>query len=227
MDIPNQTSDRMSDFYLALAIALVAVIITFLLSRRLKKPVNVILLTGIPDSGKTTLFTKIIFNESKKSVTSLKENEAVIEEMNIKLIDLPGADRLRGRFWEQFRSRARHIIFVVDSTTLETKMRDVSEHLYLVLSDASVHNNKVRVTIACNKQDVEEALKSEKIGPMLEKELVAIRNTKSGQLAKTSNEEREDYLSRMKTRDITFENLGVNLIETSAYEVEQLIKTIF
>lgn len=217
----------MTEFYFAIGLALVILLITFLLSRRFKKVVNVVVLTGVSDSGKTALFSKIVFNKPRKSVTSLKENEATLEELNIKLVDLPGSDRLRNLYYESYRDQAKHVVFVLDSTTLKAKLREVSEHLYMILSDTKVYKNKVRLTIACNKQDVEDALDPGSIRSILEKELCAIRNTKAGQLAKTSNEESEDYLDRFKTRDITFENLGVKLVETSINSVDQLIKNIF
>lgn len=214
------------DIYVALAV----VIITFLISvvifiiKKFRKPINVVLLTGLSDSGKTAIFSKIIFNKFKKSVTSLKENEATIKELNLKLIDLPGADRLRESYWEQYRSEAQHVFYIIDSTTVDAKIRDLGEYLYTLLSDGVVHKGKTRLTIACNKQDLDGALSKENLKHILEKELNAIRATKKGRLGKTSNEEKEDYLA---ARQEEFLTLGVNLIETSIHNLAPLIKTIF
>lgn len=226
---PEPAGYKFSDlqFYLALIVALVVVVLTYLLTRRIKRPINVVLLTGLSDSGKTAIFTKIIFNKPKKSVTSLKENEATIDELNLKLIDLPGADRLRSRCWEQYRAKARHVVFVIDSTTIDNEMRDLSEYLYTLLADGVIYKNKIQFTIACNKQDLDGASKKDVVRTMLERELNAIRSTKKGQLGKTSNEEEEDYLASRQDKDISFDSLNVNLIETSVYNPEQLIKTIF
>lgn len=218
---------KSTDLYLALAVAIIVIIITFLLSRRSRRPVNIVLLTGLSDSGKTTIFSKIIFNESKKTVTSLKENESTIEELNLKLIDLPGAERLRGRYWESHRSKARHVVYVVDSTTVDTKIRDLSEYLYTLLSDGVIYKNKIKFTIACNKQDLDDRKTKELIKPMLEKEMNAIRKTKKGQLGKTSNEEEEDYLAARQEENLSLDFLNVNFIETSVHNLDQLIKTIF
>lgn len=217
---------KMTDFYLALALTLIVVIITYFLSRRLKKSSNVVILTGLSESGKTAIFSKLVFNKPKKSVLSLKENEATLKEFNLRLVDLPGTERLRDSFWEQYRTKANHVIFVLDSSTVESKIRDLSEYLYTLLADGVVHRNKIKFTIACNKQDLEGATKKDSVKDLLEKELNAIRGTKTGQLAKTSNEQEEDYLAKLEPGEISFELLKVNLIETSIHNPEQLIKTI-
>lgn len=222
---PN--SYKSIDLYLALAVAIIVIIVTFLLSRKLKRPVNVVLLTGLSDSGKTAIFSKIIYNKFKKTVTSLKENESTINELNLELIDLPGAERLRGRYWESHRNKARHVVYIVDSTTVETKIRDLSEYLYTLLSDGIIYKNNIQFTIACNKQDLDDRKTKELIKPMLEKELNAIRKTKKGQLGKTSNEEEEDYLAARQEENLLLDSLNVNFIETSIHNLDQLIKTIF
>lgn len=216
----------MDQFYLTIVIAIILVVITFLVSRRLKRPANVVLLVGLSDSGKTAIFSKVIFNKPKKSVTSLKENEAAIDDLNLKFIDLPGAERLRSRYWEQYREKARHIVFVVDSTTVESKLRDLSEYLYLLLADPIIHKNKILFTIACNKQDLDDAQGKDSIKETLEKELNAIRNTKKGQLGKTSEEEEEDYLASLANKELSLDTLKVNLIETSLGNLDQLIRFI-
>lgn len=219
---PNSSQSDIG-LYVAIAIAIVVIIITFLFSRRFRKSINVVLLIGLSDAGKTAIFTKIMFNKPKKSVTSLKENEGTNHDLNLKLIDLPGADRLRNRYWEQFRNKANHIVFVLDSTAVDSKLRDLSEYLYAILSDSVVHKNKMMFTITCHKQDLDEAKSIRDIKSVLEKELNAIRDTKKGQLGKTSEEEEEDYLVH---KDISFDALRVKFIETSSSNIDQLIKLI-
>lgn len=214
----------MDQFYLTIIIAIVIVILTFLVSRKFKRPASVVLLAGLSDSGKTAIFSKVIFNKPKRSVTSLKENEASIDALGLKLIDLPGAERLRCRYWEQYRKQTSHIIFVVDSTTVDSKIRDLSEYLYLLLADPTVHNKKVRFTVACNKQDLDGAKKKDAIKSSLENELNAIRATKKGQLGKTSEEEGEEDL--LINEIISLDKLRVNFIETSSNNIDQLIKIL-
>ena len=228
MATPRELSPKKdnSQLYIAIAVAIIVIVITLLLSRRFKKSTRVVLLTGLSDSGKTAIFSKVIFNKAKKSVTSLKENEATSNDLNLKFIDLPGADRLRSRYWEQYRSKARHVIFVVDSSTVNGMLRDLSEYLYVLLSDGIVYKNQIRFTIACNKQDLENAKRKDQVKFILEKELNAIRDTRKGQLGKTSEEEDEDYLASQAGEEISLDALKVNFIETSMNNVDQLIKTI-
>uniref|UniRef100_A0A6G1S9I6 ADP-ribosylation factor-related protein 1 n=1 Tax=Aceria tosichella TaxID=561515 RepID=A0A6G1S9I6_9ACAR len=207
-------------------IALLVIVISFLLTRRFRKTTKVVILVGLSESGKTALFTKLIFNKPKKSVTSLKEEEATLADLNLKLVDLPGAERLRPRLWEQYREKARNVIFVVDSTTVTSRLRDLSEYLYSLLSDPIIHKNKIGFTLACNKQDLPEAMRRDEMKTVLEKELTAIKETKKGQLGRTSEEETEDRLSSLFTDNISFDKLQVQLIETSVNNVDQLVRSI-
>lgn len=220
-------SYRMTELYITILLAIIVVIITFLLSRKFRKTTNVVLLTGLSDSGKTAIFSKIVFNKPKKSVTSLKESEATINELGVKLVDLPGADRLRTLSWEKYRTQARHVVLVIDSTTVESSIRNLSEFLYSLLSDGILYTSKIRFTIACNKQDQDSALKKDDIKDLLEKELSAIKETKKGQLGKTSDEEIEDYIARIEGKSVSLDSLKVELIETSMYNPEELVKIIF
>lgn len=217
----------MDEIYLTILFALLVVIVTFLLSRKLRRPTNVVLLAGLSGSGKTALFTRIIFNKPKKCVTSLKENEAYIKEFNLRLIDIPGNERLRGRYWDQYRSEARHVVFVLDSGSFEEKLRDLSEYLYELLSDSIIYKSKIKFTIACHKQDIGGSLRKYPIEASLDKELTAIRATKSCQIGKASDEEEEDYLLRLSSENISLKNLNVNIIETSTYNPDSLTRMIF
>jgi len=216
----------MTELYYAAIFTLLLLIITYFLTKRFRKQPNVVLLTGLSDSGKTAIFSKIVFNKYKHSVTSLKENEVTLDEFNLKLIDLPGADRLRNRYWNQYKARARQVIFMLDSTTVESKIRDLGEYLYTLLSDGVFNKTGVKLTIACNKQDLEGAMKKEMVSVLLEKELNAIKETKSGQLKKTSDEEEEDLLARRFTGPISLDSLKVGLVEISVDRPEQIVRLI-
>lgn len=211
-------------YYITIALAILLVLVTFLVFRRFRRAADVVLLVGLSDSGKTAIFSKLIFNKAKKSVTSLKENEASIDDFNLRIIDLPGAERLRSRYWEQYRDKARHVVFVLDSSTIDSKLRDLSEYLYSLLANSIVHQNKIIFTVACNKQDLDGVKRKDEIKAVLEKELEAIRNTKRGQLGKTSEEEEEDFLASLAGRELSLDELRVYFIETSLNNMDQLIK---
>lgn len=44
------------------------------------------------------------------------------------MIDLPGQERLRNKFFDQYKSSAKAIIYVVDSVTIQKEIRDVAEY---------------------------------------------------------------------------------------------------
>lgn len=198
------------------AVAIIVIVISFLITRRLRKTLRTVLLIGLSDAGKTAIFSRIVFNKPKKTVTSLKENEATVNDLNLKLIDLPGAERLRMRFWEQYRTKADHVMYVVDSANLKAKIGDLSEHLYQILADDKF---KANITIVCHKQDMEEAKSKSEVKSTLEKELNVIEKTKKGQLGKTSNEE-ENQQFQFKG------SLDMNFIETSINNIDQFVKII-
>lgn len=219
---------NMSEYYLTLLATFLVIVIVYLFTRRRGKSTNVVLLTGLSGAGKTAIFSKIIFNKQKKSFSSLRENEADNKDLNLKLIDLPGADRLRDLFWEQFRSKAKHVIIVLDSTDIDSKIRDLSDHLYKILSDSIVHKNNIKCTIACNKQDLPGAKSKDEIKSCLENEINALRVTKKGQLGKTSNEEDDDLIAKRFSpdEDLTLDLLQVDLIHTSMHKLDNLMKLL-
>ena len=208
-------------------VALLVIIISLFLTKKLfKRTPNVVLLVGLSDAGKTAIFNKLVFNKPKKSVTSLKENEASLDDLNLKLVDLPGAERLRPRLWEQYREKARNVIFVVDSTTVSSKLRDLSEYLYSLVSDPIISKNKIGFTIACHKQDIPDAVGPLSIKMILEKELTAIKETKKGQLRRTSDEETEDRLESLFENNISLDTLQVQIIRTSVNSIDELVRSV-
>lgn len=48
-------------------------------------------------------------------------------QASVRVVDIPGHERLRGRFFDDYKDSARGIVFVVDSTTLHKDIRDVAE----------------------------------------------------------------------------------------------------
>lgn len=92
-------------------------------------------------------------------------------QKSLQIIDIPGHERLRDKFFDTFKSAARGIVFVIDSSTLQKCVRDVAEYLYTVLSDNVVSSVKPKILILCNKQDHLSAKGCEVIKSVLEKEL--------------------------------------------------------
>lgn len=88
-----------------------------------------VLLTGLCDSGKTLLFSQLVLGEEKESFTSIKENLGVLQTTSgeLRLVDIPGHERLRGKFFDQYKNLTKAVIFVVDSVTVQKEIRDVAE----------------------------------------------------------------------------------------------------
>lgn len=145
------------------------------------------MITGICDSGKTLLFSRLAFDKYVETYTSIKENLAHYPpgKMNLQLIDVPGHERVRNKFLEEYKTVAKALIFVIDSKTLQKELRDVAEYLYNLLTDKVIINNCRRILIFCNKQDVDMAKSAKVIRNLLEKELNTLRETKASQLSST------------------------------------------
>lgn len=174
----------------AIALAVALVIFTFVLLRICSgkgRKGDSILLIGLSESGKTALATLLSgdFQTAPLTVTSMKAYEIVAKiskSRTCTVIDLPGFDRLRPRFWEEYKARARALIFVIDSLAFLSNARDVADFLYDILSDKFVSSSKIPILIACNKQDAARAKSCNVITRQLEREMNAIRETRASSL---------------------------------------------
>lgn len=88
-----------------------------------------ILLTGLCESGKTVLFGQILHSKVAETFTSIAENIGDYKSDNAvaRLVDIPGHERLRLRFFDQYKSTSKGIVYVVDSVTVQKDIRDVAE----------------------------------------------------------------------------------------------------
>lgn len=95
-----------------------------------------LLLTGLCESGKTVIFSQLLHNEFRDTFTSIAENidEYTFEDNGaiLRVIDIPGHERLRGRFYDQYKKTAKGIVFVIDSVSVQKDVRDVAEYDYLI-----------------------------------------------------------------------------------------------
>eukprot|EP00080_Pristionchus_pacificus_P017192 PDM77212.1 ADP ribosylation factor [Pristionchus pacificus] len=148
--------------YLAVLVALLIVLVSsiFLFKKFFGAKADTVLLIGLSDSGKTQMFSKLINNKSTViTYTSLSENvyEGLLTPSNeeLRLIDFPGAERMRKLLSEKWLSKERgslkQIVAVIDSSSINKRARDVAELLYDTLLES---NKKVPMLVACNKQDV-------------------------------------------------------------------------
>lgn len=90
-----------------------------------------VLLTGLCDSGKTILFSQLLYGELRETFTSIAENiDDYTNDENgktVRIVDIPGNERLRGRFFDQYKNTAKAIVYVIDSVAVQKDVRDVAE----------------------------------------------------------------------------------------------------
>lgn len=120
--------------------------------------------------------------------TSIKENKNLYKVKGRKsgktldLIDLPGHERVRSRFVEQYKSQTRGILFVVDSVNFPREARDVAEIMYDILGDKYLSKSTSSILVVCNKQDLTMAKSQSVIKSQLEKEINTLRVTRAAAL---------------------------------------------
>ncbi|RCN35984.1 GTP-binding domain protein [Ancylostoma caninum] len=176
---------------IAVVCAVIAVLATiaFFLFRALRDKANTFLIVGLSDSGKTHIFGKIANrNLEPVTYTSFQENvlDVEIKGKHMKVVDFPGAERLRKQLVEKWlkkeRASLRGIAFVVDSSSFSKRARDVAEFFYDVALESG---KKIPILIACNKQDHGLAKSSQVIRTSLEKEIGMINKTRAAALTTT------------------------------------------
>lgn len=94
-----------------------------------------------------------------------------LQSTSLRIIDIPGHERLREKFLDQYKPLARGIVFVVDSVTIQKDVRDAAEFLYNILLDNTLLSAGSSFLILCNKQDLSFAKGANAVKSILEKEL--------------------------------------------------------
>lgn len=192
----NDSSQSLHLALLAAALAFI-ILVLFALWRKRKSAGHIILLTGLSDSGKTLIYARLLCSKFVKTYTSVKENAGSITVNNssLRIVDIPGDERLRGKYFDKYKSSVKGLVYVIDSVTIQKEIRDVAEYLYNLLSDSDIQKN-VPVLILCNKQDQTMAKGCAVIRTLLEKELNLLRMTKTSQLEATDASSTNVFLGK-------------------------------
>lgn len=162
--------------------------VLYLLFGRSRSRGRGILFVGLTDAGKTLLFSRLSSGKHVMTHTSIKENKNLYKVKGRKsgktldLIDLPGHERVRSRFVEQYKSQTRGILFVVDSVNFPREARDVAEIMYDILGDKYLSKSTSSILVVCNKQDLTMAKSQSVIKSQLEKEINTLRVTRAAAL---------------------------------------------
>ncbi|CAH1397278.1 unnamed protein product [Nezara viridula] len=209
----------------AVVVIFLTLVILILRSKRIGR--KAVLLTGVCDSGKTLLFARLAHNKFIHTYTSVKENLAYYrnEKGTLQLIDVPGNERVRNRYLDEYKSSARALVFVVDSCSIQKEIKDVAEYLYNLLTDKTVINNCRNILILCNKQDVPMAKDAGVIKSLLEKEINTVRETKASQLLSTDENSMDNRIKLGSPgQDFTFDQVlpKVQFAESFAVDKEDV-----
>jgi len=136
----------------------------------------------------------------------------------LEVIDIPGHERLRSKYFDEVKPSLRAIVYLVDSATLQKQLRDVAEYLFAALSDPAVADKALPVLVACNKQDLPLAKGSSVIRRELEKELNLLRRTQARSLDDTEHQEKSMVFLGNMDKEFSFDDLQneVTFSETSS-----------
>ncbi|XP_011300886.1 signal recognition particle receptor subunit beta [Fopius arisanus] len=198
---------------------IILTIVLFIVWQRKKSVGRSVLITGLCDAGKTLLYARLVHLRFIETYTSAKENigDIEIKENALRIVDIPGHERLRYKFFDKYKSSVRGLIYVIDSVTFQKDIRDVAEFFYTLLCDSAVRKS-LPILVLCNKQDQTLAKSSTVIRNLLEKELNLVRLTKSSQLEATDASSNNTFLGK-EGKDFQFDDLNLNLefAECSAF----------
>ncbi|XP_045163614.1 signal recognition particle receptor subunit beta-like [Mercenaria mercenaria] len=204
---------------LGILIAVILVVLTFLIFGVFRQRGNKrrgVLILGSCDAGKTLLFTRLVYGKYKATFTSITANSGTYTlpdtGKTLRILDLPGHERVRLQMLETHKDVTRAIMFVVDSSSVQKDIKDIAEYLYTVLSDNKISSICPPVLIVCNKQDLTFSKGAKVIQGQLEKEMNTLRITKSAALQDTSAGNNNTYLGK-RDRDFTFTDLKPMRVE--------------
>ncbi|XP_033220433.1 signal recognition particle receptor subunit beta [Belonocnema kinseyi] len=209
--------------FIGIIVAVLCIILTlvlFAIWRRRKSVGRSVLITGLTDAGKTLLYSRLLHSKFVHTHTSIKENigDIIINNNSLRIVDIPGHERLRYKFFDKYKQTARAVIYVIDAVTFQKDLRDVAEFLYTLLSSIT-HQRNIPILILCNKQDQTMAKGSAVIKTLLEKEMNLLRLTKSSQLEFTDASSSNIFLGK-EGKDFEFTHLNnsnVQFAECSAF----------
>lgn len=223
---------------LAMFVVFLSVVLFWLLTRSPSNR-NLVLILGVSNSGKTTLFTQLVFNKVMSTQTSMTQNSGtavfaktdVCKEKKVEFVDIPGNDKVRKKFFDMHKKNAAALVFVVDSSTLQRDLKDFALYMYEVFTDEQLAKLKMNVLIACNKQDIELAKGESVVRSSLEKEIELLRKLSSSALKSTSESKSATKLAMKSGADSTFsfddlKYLSVDFEESSFLDATSINKSV-
>jgi len=86
-----------------------------------------------------------------------------------------------------YKRTAKALIFVIESSSFQKELKDVSKFLFELLTDDVLSKSKLKMLIACNKQDLKSSKTSAVVRSTLEKEIELLRVISSSTLKSTGD----------------------------------------
>lgn len=201
------------------AFAVVALTILILAVRGGSNKRRGVLLVGLCDAGKSLIYSRLVFKKFALTHTSIKENDGTYElegkkaGKTLRIIDLPGHERIRVSKFDQYKKAARALVFVVDSLTFQKEIKDVADYLYSILTDPVISSYVPPVLIACNKHDQTMAKGAKVVQAQLEKEMNTVRLTKSAALSGTTDSGNNNVYLGKRNKPFSFADVKPFRIE--------------
>ncbi|KAI9142239.1 signal recognition particle receptor beta subunit-domain-containing protein [Paraphysoderma sedebokerense] len=230
--IPNSIIQSHPSLTVLILIVTTLIILLYLyIAARPSRP-PVILLTGLSDSGKTTLFHSLRYinkgvNVPKiATVTSMKENDSIIRlgrqkestglpsseqksSKEIRLVDLPGHPQLRFKL-SSYLTQARAVIFLIDSSSFLQSSHAVSDLLCSILRHPQVGNlkSKVKILVVCTKVDMPFSMEISKLKNLLEMEVTKVERTRELGIKDLDEGKNGDHVSLLQDgKDFRFDDM--------------------
>ncbi|XP_033764364.1 signal recognition particle receptor subunit beta-like [Pecten maximus] len=184
-----------------------------------------VLLLGNCDAGKTLLFSRLVkaITDDVMTVTSMNTNignyKVKSKNKSLRVVDIPGHERVRMQHLEQHKNMARGVVFVVDSGTLMKEVKEVAEYLYTALSDSVISNNAPPILVACTKSDLTVKKGKDVIKKNLAAEMNIMRVTRSAALQQLEGTGNNNTFLGKRNKDFAFEDLKplkVDFVECSS-----------
>ncbi|UJR31204.1 hypothetical protein I4U23_018708 [Adineta vaga] len=188
-----------------------------------------LLLCGISKAGKTLLFNRLTSNLEKRPFYSMSVNygtmtldylssDRPIEKVHV--IEIPSNTRQNQYNFLAYKTSAKAIIFVIDSTTIEKNRKLVSDYLYHILHDKYFRDQHLPLLIFCNKQDLIETNQNiQSIRHLLEQELTLRR-----QIYQNKNEHIIDDIGRIGKDTFEFndiKDLRIEFVQGSTLDTKK------
>jgi len=213
------------------AVVILLLTVLFYLWRKVSQNGDTILLAGMTNSGKTSLFAKLINSENAwRTCPSTKENiyteyYGKKSKRPYKLVDYPGDRSLKGYLLSNWLSSEkqgsiRGIVFVVDSSAGSKENKDSNELFYDILLAAQKH---IPVLVACNKQDLrapQKEIDALSVRRRVEEEFGHINKSRVAALESTSGRSEKPKLLAKTGDNFKLSDLGrrVEFVNCSAVD---------